>query len=113
MNNEQFMLNTVFSGEPEPLATWSNVQYVFLRPIWCNKLIIEFANVTFDGVFSYNYSVVLNEIGFISYSGDRFPTPSPHPTPTESIQFSQSYHFLDSKFVKIKQKQKQRENILS
>lgn len=96
LNNEQFRLNTVFSGEPEPLATWSSVQYVFLRPIWCNKLKLEFANVTFDGVFSNNYSVVLNEIRFISYSGDTFPTPSPHPTPTESIQFSQSYHFSES-----------------
>ncbi|KAK8836594.1 hypothetical protein M9Y10_037528 [Tritrichomonas musculus] len=80
-NNEPFKLKYVFTGEPQPTDLWDRIQFVFNAPIWCDKIKIEFTEVTLDIFFGNDYTAAAGEIYFISASV-LVPTSTPTPLPT-------------------------------
>ena len=61
-NNEEFKLHTIFTGTPDPTDVWDRVQFVFGRQIKCDKLKIEFTEVTRDDSFGSDYTAACGEL---------------------------------------------------
>lgn len=72
---QSFILEAVFSGEP--VYPWIRTQFIFKNTIRCNKIKLEFTDVTADGSFSNNKKhAVAAGIYFITESY-RMPTIPP------------------------------------
>lgn len=69
LNNENLELQYVYLSDPT--FSMEKIYFIFTQPILCDKLKLEFANVTFDSQFSFNYSACSRGITFIESGNDR------------------------------------------
>ena len=64
-NNEQLLsLNTIFIGEP--VYPWTRIQFVFPIIIECDKLVLEFVDVSKQGLFNNQSNPTIAGLYFIS-----------------------------------------------
>lgn len=84
IDDETFELSAIFSGDKPTLTTWGRTQYAFRSPIYCQRIQMEFAEVTPDFPFSNGkIAVVANEFIFIGVM-DPPLTQTPIESPTQS-----------------------------
>lgn len=69
LNNEDFQLKYIFHGNPT--FSMDKIQFNFTHPILCDKLKLEFTNVTFDGQISFQNSACSRGISFIKSDNDQ------------------------------------------
>lgn len=98
INEDEFILRYVLHGSPEPTDNWDDVQYIFGEAVWCNKLKIEFINVTYNNFHGNDTYPSCAEITFMTLPDEYLPTvtQSPTQTPLQSNLFSLSGVFTSS-----------------
>ncbi|KAK8865060.1 hypothetical protein M9Y10_010590 [Tritrichomonas musculus] len=82
LNKEPFKLMYRFSGVPQPTDLWDHVQFVFSEPIWCDKIKLEFTEVTLDIFFGNQYTAATAQIYFLTPQTE---VPLPTEKPVDSV----------------------------
>lgn len=82
MKDEELKLHSIFSGAPNETEIWDRTKLEFSTPIICDRIKVEFDEVTLDESFGHDYSVAVGNILFISpFSFVQTPAPTPIATP--------------------------------
>ena len=89
--------------------------FKFHQPIWCDKLILEFVEVSYDFIFGNNYTASCGEISFIPPdvlvpTKSSIPSISPVLPTKEEEENDDSLHFTSS-IEKINSKPKKKSSI--